>query len=309
MAMATGVKAGLLAWARGVGVKWSHHKMHGTTPGGVLKLQYALAHKLIFSKVKAAIGFDETQYFVSGAAPVSADILRFFASLDMLVYEVYGQSEDTGPTTVNRPGSTRLGTVGPAWPGVEVKIADDGEILAKGKNVFLGYLHDEEATKATLIDGWLYSGDLGAFDDEGFLTITGRKKDIIITAGGKNIAPKNLESDMKDLPLVAEAVCIGDRRPFLSALICLDDEAAAALCSSKGIDPADATTSDEVRAAIQVGIDAMNAKYANVEHIRKFTILPRMLTMEDEELTPTLKVKRANVSRNWADTIEAIYAK
>jgi long-chain acyl-CoA synthetase len=192
---------------------------------------------------------------------------------------------------------------------VEVKIADDGEILAKGKNVFLGYLHDEEATKATLIDGWLYSGDLGAFDDEGFLTITGRKKDIIITAGGKNIAPKNLESDMKDLPLVAEAVCIGDRRPFLSALICLDDEAAAALCSSKGIDPADATTSDEVRAAIQVGIDAMNAKYANVEHIRKFTILPRMLTMEDEELTPTLKVKRANVSRNWADTIEAIYAK
>jgi long-chain acyl-CoA synthetase len=308
MAGATGVKAKLLAWARGVGVKWSHHKMHGTTPGGVLKLQYALAHKLIFSKVKAAIGFDEAQYFVSGAAPVSADILRFFASLDMLVYEVYGQSEDCGPTTVNRPGATRLGTVGPAWPGVDVKIAEDGEILAKGKNVFQGYLHDEEATNATLIDGWLHSGDLGAFDDEGFLTITGRKKDIIITAGGKNIAPKNLESDMKDLPLVAEAVCIGDRRPFLSALICLDDDAAAALCASKGIDPAGATTSDEVRAAIQVGIDAMNAKYAQVEHIRKFTILPRMLTMEDEELTPTLKVKRANVSRNWADTIEEIYA-
>ncbi len=307
MSAATGVKAKLLSWARGVGEKWSHHKMYGTSPSGGLKLQYALAHKLIFSKVRNAIGFDDADYFVSSAAPVSADILRFFASLDMLVYEVYGQSEDCGPTTLNVPGATRLGSVGPAFPGVTVKIAEDGEILVQGPNVFAGYLYEEEATSETLIDGWLHSGDLGSFDGDGFLTITGRKKDIIITAGGKNIAPKNLESDMKDLPLVAEAVCIGDRRPFLSALICLDDEAAEAFCSAKGIDPAAATTSEEVRAEIQKGIDAMNAKYAQVEHIRKFVVLPRMLTMEDDELTPTLKVKRANVNAGWADTIDDIY--
>ena len=200
-----------------------------------------------------------------------------------------------------------MGSVGPAFPGVTVKIAEDGEILVQGPNVFAGYLHEEQATAETVIDGWLHSGDLGSIDDDGFLTITGRKKDIIITAGGKNIAPKNLESDMKDLPLVAEAVCIGDRRPFLSALVCLDDEAAEAFCSAKGIDPATATTSDEIRAEIQKGIDAMNAKYAQVEHIRKFVVLPRMLTMEDDELTPTLKVKRANVNAGWAETIDGIY--
>ena len=308
MAGATGVKAKLLSWARGVGTQWTSHKGDGSSPSAGLRIQYALAHKLIFSKVKNAIGFDETDFFVSGAAPVSAEILRFFASLDMLVYEVYGQSEDCGPTTVNRPGMTRLGSVGTSFPGVDVKIAEDGEIVVRGKNVFAGYLHDQEATDATLVDGWLQSGDLGAFDAQGYLSITGRKKDILITAGGKNIAPKNLESDMKDLPLVAEAVCIGDRRPFLSALICLDDEAAEAFCSAKGIDVAQATTSEELRQEVQKGIDAMNAKYAQVESIRKFVILPRMLTMEDDELTPTLKVKRANVNKNWDETIEGIYA-
>ena len=309
MSQATGVKKKLVAFAMGAGEDMSRCKMTGQAPGPLLSLRYAIAHKLVLSKVKAALGLENARWLVSGAAPVSADILRFFSKLDMVVFEVYGQSEDCGPTTINRPGATRLGSVGQNFPGVDVRIAADGEILARGRNVFQGYFKDAAATAEALDDeGWLHSGDLGSLDDAGFLTITGRKKDIIITAGGKNIAPKNIEAALKDLPLVAEAVVIGDRRKFLSALICLDDGAADAFCGPKGIDPSQAATNAQVRAEVQAGVDTVNARFAQVEHIRNFAILPRMLTMEDHELTPTLKVKRQNVNDNWADTIEAMYA-
>jgi len=221
---------------------------------------------------------------------------------------VYGQSEDTGPTSFNTPTTYMFGSVGPAISGVEVKIADDDEILVKGPNVFLGYYKDPEATAETLVDGWLHSGDLGAFDEDGFLNITGRKKDIIITAGGKNITPKNLESALKNHELINEAVVIGDRRKFLSALVTIDPEAGAAWAAKVGEDPNALHESPKLRASIQAHIDKMNEEFARVEQIKKFTILERNLTVDDGELTPTLKVKRAKVNDHFAEQIEAMYA-
>jgi long-chain acyl-CoA synthetase len=299
---ATGLKAKLVKWAMNVG--WETNK----SPNGTKGLQYALADKLIFSKLKPAIGMGNARVCVSGAAPIAREVLEFFAGLDLLVLEVYGQSEDTGPTSFNTPTNYRFGTVGPALPGVEVKIADDDEILVKGPNVFLGYYKDQEATDATLSNGWLHSGDLGAFDDDGFLSITGRKKDIIITAGGKNITPKNLEAAIKNHELINEAVVIGDRRKYLSALVTIDPEAGEAWAAANGEDANALHKSAKLRASIQAHIDEMNSHFARVEQIKKFTILTRNLTIEDGELTPTLKVKRAKVSDHFADDIEAMYA-
>src|SRR6201999_223373 len=205
-----------------------------------------LADRLVISKVKAALGFDRAVRLYSGAAPIAPDVLAFMASLDLPIAEIYGQSEDSGPTACNLPGRTRLGSVGPALPGIEVKLAEDGEILVRGPNVFLGYFKEPEATAETLVDGWLCSGDLGAFDKDGFLSITGRKKEIIITAGGKNIAPKNIEAMIKASPL---------------------DEAA-------------------IRAAIQKTIDEANQSLARVEQVKKFAILAKPFGIDSGELTP-----------------------
>jgi long-chain acyl-CoA synthetase len=298
---ATGVKAKLVKWAQKVG--WEANK----APGGNKGLQYQLANKLIFSKLKPAIGMGNARVCVSGAAPIAREVLEFFATLDIVVLEVYGQSEDSGPTTFNTPTRYRFGSVGPAIPGVEVKIAEDDEIMVKGPNVFLGYFKEPEATAATLTDGWLHSGDLGAFDDDGFLNITGRKKDIIITAGGKNITPKNLEASLKNHALIDEAVVIGDRRKYLSALVTIDAEAGPAWAAANGEDPNALHKSAKLRASIQAHVDEMNAHYARVEQIKKFTILHRNLSVENGELTPTLKVKRAKVNDHFTEEIEAMY--
>ncbi|HSN81291.1 MAG TPA: long-chain fatty acid--CoA ligase [Polyangiales bacterium] len=299
---ATGVKAKLVEWAMKVG--WEANKSPDSPKG----LQYQLANKLIFSKLKPAIGMGNARVCVSGAAPIAREVLEFFASLDLVVLEVYGQSEDTGPTSFNTPTKYKFGSVGPAIPGVEVKIADDDEILVKGPNVFLGYYKDAEATGETLVDGWLHSGDLGAFDEDGFLNITGRKKDIIITAGGKNITPKNLEGALKNHELINEAVVIGDRRKFLSALVTIDPEAGAAWAAKVGEDPNALHKSQKLRASIQAHVDKMNEEFARVEQIKKFTILERNFSVDDGELTPTLKVKRAKVNDHFAEQIEAMYA-
>jgi long-chain acyl-CoA synthetase len=299
---ATGVKAKLVSWALKVG--WEANK----TPDSNKGLQYQLANKLIFSKLKPAIGMGNARVCVSGAAPIAREVLEFFASLDIVVLEVYGQSEDTGPTSFNTPTRYRFGSVGPALPGVEVKIAEDDEIMVKGPNVFMGYYKDPEVTGETLSGEWLHSGDLGAFDDEGFLNITGRKKDIIITAGGKNITPKNLESAIKNHELVDEAVVIGDRRKYLSALVTIDAEAGPAWAAANDEDASNLHKSAKLRASIQAHIDEMNTHFARVEQIKKFTILHRNLSIEDGELTPTLKVKRAKVNDHFADDIEAMYA-
>ena len=234
-------------------------------------------------------------------------IVDFFASFDLLVQEVYGQSEDTGPTSFNVPGRTRLGTVGPIVPGVEVRIADDGEILVRGPNVFLGYYKEPEATADTLRDGWLCSGDLGRIDDEGFLHITGRKKEILITAGGKNIAPKNIEESIKQHSLVGEAVVIGDRRKYLTALVTLEPEATAAFAKAEGLPSERLHEHPRVRAEVKKAIDAANMHLAQVETVKKFTILPQPLSIEAGELTPTLKVKRRVVAERYSNEIDAMY--
>jgi long-chain acyl-CoA synthetase len=299
---ATGVKANLVKWAMKVGLEANR------TPHAPKGLQYRVADKLIFSKLKPAIGMANARVCVSGAAPIAAEVLEFFASLDIVVLEVYGQSEDTGPTSFNTPTRYRFGSVGPAVPGVEVKIAEDDEILVKGDNVFMGYYKDPEATASALTDGWLHSGDLGSFDNDGFLSITGRKKDIIITAGGKNITPKNLEAAIKNHELVNEAVVIGDRRKYLSALVTIDPEVGEAWAAANGEDVNALHESTKLKASIQAHIEEMNTHFARVEQIKKFTILKRNFSVEDGELTPTLKVKRAKVNDHFADEIEAMYS-
>ncbi len=303
----TGIKHKIGAWAMGVGRKVSALRNAGKPIPAALAAQYQVASALVFKKVKAALGLSEVRIASSGAAPVSPEILEFFSGLDIIVYEVYGQSEGSGPTTYNLPGKAKLGTVGPPFPNVEVRIAEDGEILLKGKNVFLGYYKDPESTAETLVDGWLHSGDVGEFDDAGFLHITGRKKEILITAGGKNVAPIPIEAALKAHPLITEAIVIGDRRRFLSALITVDPEAAAAFMAEHGESGDAAHESPAVEAAVQAAVDDVNEDYARVEQLKRFTILSRPLSIEGGELTPTLKVKRAKVNEHFADVIESMY--
>ncbi|MEE2962278.1 MAG: long-chain fatty acid--CoA ligase [Myxococcota bacterium] len=305
---AEGAKAHLVAWARGVANQVTDLRNAGKNPSGLLVLQYALADKLIFSKLKPALGLGRARVCVSGAAPIAKEVLEFFAGLDLVVHEVYGQSEGSGPTSFNLPGRTKYGTVGPALPGAEVKIADDGEICVRGPNVFSGYYKDPVTSGETLIDGWLHSGDLGSFDSDGYLSITGRKKDIIITAGGKNITPKNIESALKNIDVVGEAVLIGDRRKYISALISLDPDAMSIFSKENDISEEDAHANSLLLSHIQRGVDGVNDKFARVEHVRKFSVLKRALSVEDGELTPTLKVKRKIVHEHFEAEIEAMYA-
>ncbi len=307
LAAAEGTKARLAAWALGVGRACTHLENQGMAPTGLLALQHRLAKKLVLGKVRLAIGLGNADKCITGAAPISQEILDFFAGLGISIREVYGQSEDTGPTTFNTPGATRYGTVGRRVPGVDVRIAEDGEICVKGPNVFKGYYKDPAATNDALQDGWLLSGDLGEFDEDGYLRITGRKKDILITAGGKNIAPKNLELALTNLPLVGQAVVIGDRRKFLSALLTLDETGAAAFAASKGISVSELPTHGDCIAEIQKGVDSVNSQFARVEHIRKFTLLPSQFSMEAGELTPTMKIKRRIVNENYTAQIDAMY--
>ena len=303
LAETTGAKKRLVEWARKVCGEVNARRDRGEDLPAALELQYRLADRLVISKIKLAIGFDRAVELFSGAAPIAADVLEFFASLDLPIREIYGQSEDSGPTSCNLVGRTRLGTVGPPIPGLEVTLAPDGEILIRGPNVFLGYYKDPEATADALRDGWLCSGDLGAFDKDGFLSITGRKKEIIITAGGKNIAPKNIEAALKQSPLVAEAVVIGDRRKYLTVLITLDEAAARKLAPT-----AEALhLTPEIRSAVQVKLDEVNLSLARVEQIKKFVILPLPFGIDSGELTPTMKIKRKVVAQKYEREIEAMY--
>jgi len=250
---------------------------------------------------------------VTGAAPIAPEILEFFYACGVPVMEGYGMTETSTSATVNRPhaGQFRFGSVGKPQKAVEVKIGDDGEVLIKGPNIFQGYYKNEAATKETLEDGWLHTGDLGRLDDDGFLFITGRKKDIIITAGGKNITPANLENGLKQNRWISQAVVIGDRRPYLIALITLDPEEAPALAQQLGLEGADLPTlaeDERVRAEVQKAIDDVNALVGPVEQIKRFEILDHDLSQETGELTPTLKVKRNVVHEKYADLVDRIYA-
>jgi long-chain acyl-CoA synthetase len=308
LAEVTGAKKSLIEWARRTATRVHELGNRGQAPGLALGLQYRLAHKLVLGKLRKAIGLGGARMCVSGAAPIAPDVLEFFASLDIVIHEIYGQSEDCGPTTFNAPGKTRFGTVGATIPGIEVKIAEDGEILVRGRNVFPGYYKDQAATAETLVDGWLHSGDLGAFDSDGFLTITGRKKEIIITAGGKNIAPKNIEAALKQSSLISEAVVIGDRRKYLTALVTLDEEAVARFLAERGLAKGPVDQIPELRAAVQEVVDEVNSHLARVETVKKFTILGESFSIANGELTPTLKLRRKVINERHQRAIDGMYA-
>ncbi|HUB98674.1 MAG TPA: long-chain fatty acid--CoA ligase [Solirubrobacterales bacterium] len=304
-----GLKKAIFDWSIKVGEKMRNVERSGRKPGWLLSRQYAFADKKVLSKIRGLFG-GNIRLAVSGAAPINPDILRFFDAGGVLVLEGWGMTETSTAATISRPEDFKVGTIGKPFPGCEVKIAEDGEILVKGPNVFQGYHKNPEATAETIVDGWLHTGDIGEMDSEGFIKITGRKKDIIITAGGKNITPANLEAEIKQHPLVSQCVVVGDRRPYLVALVTLDPEEAVAYAKEHGLpeDPEALATNADVKASIMAHVDEINKKFARVEQVKKVTILPRDLSQETGELTPTLKVKRAVVAQKHELEIEQLYA-
>jgi long-chain acyl-CoA synthetase len=294
-----------------VGVKVRTMQDRGEPVPEELQKAFGGAEEQLFKNVRGLFG-QNIRECVTGAAPIAPEILEFFYACGVPVMEGYGMTETSTSATVNRPhaGEFRFGSVGKAQKGVEVKIADDGEVLIKGPNIFQGYYKNEAATEETLEQGWLHTGDLGRLDEDGFLFITGRKKDIIITAGGKNITPANLENGLKQNRWISQAVVIGDRRPYLIALITLDPEELPALAAELGIDApemASMAQDERVQAEVQKAIDEVNSHVGPVEQIKRFEILDHDLSQETGELTPTLKVKRNVVHEKFAGLVDRVY--
>jgi long-chain acyl-CoA synthetase len=304
-----GIKKAIFDWSIRVGGKMRKAERAGRQPSFLLRKQYEFADRQVLSKIRGLFG-GKLRLAVSGAAPISPDILRFFDAAGVLVLEGWGMTETSTAATISTPEEFKIGTIGKPFPGCEVRIAEDGEILVKGPNVFQGYYKNDEATRETIVDGWLHTGDLGSIDAEGYITITGRKKDIIITAGGKNITPANLENEIKQHPLVSQCVVVGDRKPYLVALVTLDPEEAEAYAREHGLpeNPAQLANNNDVRAAIEAHLASVNEKFARVEQVKKIAILPHDLSQESGELTPTLKVKRAVVADKHQHEIEQLYA-
>ncbi|CCH79423.1 AMP-dependent synthetase and ligase [Nostocoides japonicum T1-X7] len=271
-------------------------------------LAAAEAIEPILAAGRAVLG-GRVRVAISGAAPISTEILAFFEAAGVPIFEGYGLSESAGIGTLNVPGRVRHGSVGPVLPGLRARIAEDGEILLGGEHIFAGYWRNEGATTEVLEDGWLHTGDLGSLDEDGMLTITGRKKDIIITAGGKNITPANLENDVRQSPFVSNVLLHGDRRPYLVALVTLDPEAVLPWARSAGLPDDLATLAEHPRVIelVQRVVDAANARYATVAQMKKFLILPHDFSQESGELTPTLKLKRAVVADRYAEQLEHLY--
>ena len=274
------------------------------------KIKFALFDKLVYSKLRAAMGGRVT-YAVSGSAPLGPRLGHFFHSLGVTILEGYGLTETTAPATVNLAKKSKIGTVGPVLPGVGVRLADDGEVEVRGINVFKEYWQNDEATAAAFDGDWFKTGDLGSFDDEGFLTITGRKKEIIVTAGGKNVSPAALEDPIRANPIVGQVVVVGDQKPFISALVTLDPEMLPTWLGNNGLAAdmtlADAANNPTVRAEVQRAIDIANKGVSRAESIRKFTILDTEWTEASGHLTPKLSIKRNVILDDFADAIEDIY--
>jgi len=274
-----------------------------------LKVQYALADKLVYSKIKALLG-GKLRYAISGGAPLAPELFEFFYSIGIKIYEGYGLSETTPVVTANTPGFVRMGTVGRVIPGVTVKIADDGEILVKGPNVMKGYWKRPEDTAEALAGGWFHTGDIGVIDGDGYLKITDRKKDLIVTAGGKNVAPQNIENMLKMDRYVEQVNVIGDRRKYLTAIIVPAFTEVEAWAKQKGLkfaNRAELVKLAEINELIKLSVDKVNAELAKYESIKKFHLSDLEFTQENGMLTPTLKVKRKVVNKHFAAQIEGMY--
>jgi long-subunit acyl-CoA synthetase (AMP-forming) len=301
------MKRRIARWAREIGLAGGYSDQRN----GLRPTLYPVADRLVFSKVRAALGLDRARTLVSGAAPISSRTLEFFLSLGLPICEVYGMSECTGVTTASVPGRYRTGRAGFVLPGTELRIADDGEICMRGPHIFKGYFNDATATAEALdADGWLHSGDIGEMDAEGFLRITDRKKELIITAGGENIAPQMVEGQLKSIPVVSQAVVIGDRRRYLSVLLTLDPEkipSVASLAGSAARSAAEAAQCARFSAYLQREIDGVNNTLARVQTVKRFAVLPGEFTVDGGELTPTMKLRRKMISQKYADQIERLY--
>jgi long-chain acyl-CoA synthetase len=313
----TGAKEGsplkykIFQWALTVGGEVSRLRRQGRQPGGFLALKHRLADKLVYSKLKARLG-GRLRFLISGGAPLSRSIAEFFHACDILILEAYGLTENSAGATSNRPEGYKFGSVGLPLKGVEIETAEDGEILIRGRNVMRGYYNLPEATAEALdADGWLHTGDIGQLDADGFLTITDRKKDILVTAGGKNIAPQNIENMLKaSCPYVSQVVMLGDRRPFCVALITVNEDSTGKWAREQGFDYkdyADLASRPEVKQLIREALDAVNAQLASYERIKDFHLLDHDLSQATGELTPKMSIKRKVVEARHRDVLEGFY--
>ena len=296
-------------WAISEGARHRARERAGKPAGALARRRHALADKLVLSKVRAVFG-PNLDVVLTGAAPIGQEILEFFDACGVLVLEGYGLTETCAASTINTVREHRFGTIGRPLPGTDVGVAEDGELLLRGAHVFPGYYRSPEATARALSDGWLYTGDLGAIDSEGYVRITGRKKDLIITSSGKNISPSNIEEHLRETRFISQAVVFGDNRPYLVALLTIDADEAAALAERAGAPSADIPTlarHEGVRAELQRAVDDVNARFARIEQIKRFAVLDHDLTQAGGELTPTLKIKRPVVAERYADVVNALY--
>jgi len=308
-AEATGTRRRLIDWSLGVGRRASELRQQGKPVPRMLAAQVALADRLVFSKVKERLG-GRLRIPISGGAPLAKEVAEFFHAMGIQIREGYGLTECTTAAATNTTERYRFGTVGPALPGFEARVAEDGELMLRSETIFAGYFKDPEATTAVLEpDGWLHTGDIASIDEDGFITITDRKKDIIVTAGGKNIAPQNLENDLKTSRFVSQALVVGDRRPYPAALITLDPAEIGKWAAEQGIEgDIDALARDERVVRLVSGIvDEVNRERSRFEQLKRFVILPRDFEMERDEVTPTLKLKRRVVLEHFADEVEGLY--
>jgi long-subunit acyl-CoA synthetase (AMP-forming) len=302
------LKKKIATWARKVGLAGGYADQQGRRR----PWSWPLANALVFSKVRARLGLDEARFAVASAAPLALETQEFFLSLGIPILDVWGMSELTGPATISLPSSYRTGRSGRPLPGTEMKIAPDGELLVRGPHVFKGYFKSDEATRETIDEeGWLHSGDVATLDDEGFVHITDRKKELLITAGGKNIAPQYLEGRLKQIPAISQAVAIGDRRPYLVALLVVDPtrvEEEAAQASSPARTPDEAAVCPHFRAHVQKQVEEVNQSLARYEQVKKFALLAEELSIDGGELTPTMKLKRRVIHDKYGEVIESLYA-
>jgi len=304
-----GARLRAFRWSAKVAITWSRALDTPGGPSAVLRAQHRVADALVLNKLRAALG-GHARYAISGGAPLGERLAHFYRGIGVVVLEGYGLTETTAPTAVNLPELVKIGTVGPPFPGTSIRIAEDGEIQVSGPHVFRGYRHLEEATAEAFDDGWFRTGDIGRLDDDGYLQITGRKKEIIVTAGGKNVAPAVLEDRLRAHPLVSQVVVVGDQRPFVGALVTLDEEMLPGWLTQHGLppmSPAEARTNPDVLAALDRAVTRANDAVSHAESIRKIELLDTDLTEENGYLTPSLKVKRALVVKDFADAIERLY--
>ncbi len=293
-----------------VGYQLAECKMEMREPSPALKFKFWLADTLVLKNIKRLLGLDRAKYLGSGAAPISPDLIKWYLALGLDMYEVYGQTENVGLATSNLPEKLKLGTVGAAVPNTEVAISEAGEILLKGPHVFMGYLNQPEKTAETIVDGWLHTGDVGYVDNQGFVKITDRMKDIIITAGGKNITPSEIENQLKFSPFISDAVVIGDKRKYLTCLIMIDQENVEKYAQDRDVPFTNFQSlcrAKEVNDLIWSEVEKVNKGFAQVETIKQFRLIDEILTAEDDELTPTMKLKRSFVNKKYKELIDTMY--